>query len=271
MGNGGHGLVRLDWEVDPNGYALVDENAAQRYRRRKERKRRNHHDREESARGARGHDQPDIVWPRGSAKDWYAWRPTEHILKDLGREGEWEPNIFRDKRCLIPASGRSRTYKLGLGDKKEGRIAILDLARMPWTPDGVLWFVRHWGLLDSRTARVREYYGASIFIAGAIRAAAKPNGFGEIAKLQKGDGLGLVEMKSGWSSNAKPKPYLFLEATSLYQFMWFDLMHKYNGGADFTCCPAPGCGKFLVRRSGGRSKEHCSDRCRQAARRAKLL
>src|SRR5262249_23512819 len=121
---------------------------------------------------------------------------------------------------------------------------------------------------------VCEYYSASHFISGAIKMASKPNGFNQIPWLLESEpqhrGIGLVGTKFDWSTEPRPKPYIFFEAISLYQFCWFDLMQAYNGGADVTCCPAPSCGKFLAKRSGGRHKAHCSDACRQAARRARL-
>jgi hypothetical protein len=181
---------------------------------------------------------------------------------------------------VVPVGDRSQSYELGLGDTIEGRAAFLDLANMPLTPEGVLWFVRHWGLLD-RLLTVLDYYAASVSIAGAIREAETPNGFGKIAKFLESwrgsdgaprfSGLGFVGTKFGWTREVQSKPYLLFQATSLLQYCWFDLMQAHNGGADVTCCPAPGCGKFLAKRSGGRHKEHCSDACRQAARRARLV
>jgi hypothetical protein len=265
MANGG--IVRLRSRVDSAGYAILDNKAGRR-------------------RQARANTKSDAVL------EWYArnMEAAKQRLetefkgvaghKKLVREALNETDILSmGYAFVVPRGGRPTPYELSLGEvNQEGRVAFIDLANMPLTPEGVQSFTKRWGLLeDSPSFRVAHYYRTAENMETACVSGNRGE-FDVMAKIidKYRKGLGPLQTRFGWrGAQRQPypflepssQPYLFFEASSLHQFCWLDLMQTYSGGADVSCCP--GCGTFLAMRNWGRPKKHCSDACRTRASRSR--
>jgi hypothetical protein len=220
-------LLRLNWRVDPRGYALVEYTGP---------------DPLEAFRGPIDHRR---VEPR-------SWTPPTPGLIWLVYENQ-----------LIPMPEDPQThYEIGLGEQRDGRVAFIDLANMPATPEGVLKFTNHWGLLfEPVGAEVCEYYRASKAIRATLEHA-KRGQFDEMVRCLYSEVRSPVDTRFG-RRHAQRAPYLYFEISSLYQFCCLDLMHTYSRGADVKCCP--GCGRYLPKHSKGRTMEYCSGGCRTKA------
>jgi hypothetical protein len=227
-----NGLIRLNWRVNPPGYVLGEDPYA-------------------------AGDSPEAK---------LGWGHYDH--RRVLPIGGLRPSTFGELRTRGSAWDDSQIwYDIGLGDKRDGSVAYIDLANMPPTPEGVLKFTNYWGLLVEPVGiEVWEYYRARVAIRETLECARGGKSDEMVWFLER-------ELRRPIDTRvdrryAQRAPYLFFEVSSLYQFCCLDLMNDCTRGADVTCCP--GCGIYLQKRSGGRPKKHCSDACRTAAWRKRV-